>query len=448
LSRAQFLAVVLAGLLLRAIALPGPGTGDLTVFKVWAYNAARHGVADMYGTSGPADEWHPIEYAGVVGYVVYPPLALYELGVTGQVYWLWSHHHFPNTVALNTFVKLPALVAEMGLALLLFVLTRGRLGPTVARWSASAYWLNPGALVNASVLGYLDAQFALPAVAAVAAGAVGWSLMSGALVAASILTKPQGLFVAPAVALALWTGGPTDRRLARFGSATLGGSMMTAIVLGPITAAGGLPHLLFAMGRGAHHDMVSANACNLWWVVGYLLRVRYSAPDMGLWAAITAPAKILGIPRIIDIGYPDPMMIGVAFTIAAISWALWTARKRDDLWLLAGVGAFTIHAYATLSAQVHENHLFGAVPLLVLAAAGRRAFRPILVGVSAIVALNLNLFYGFGEGVGYGFPRSLTVIDATVLLSVLNCAALCWHAVVLRRESSRAVEYRRTPAPA
>ena len=215
-SRAQFLAVVLTGLLLRAIALPGPGTGDLTVFKVWTYNAARHGVADMYGTGGPADEWHPLDYAGVVGYVVYPPLVLYELGASGQLYWLWSHHHFPNTVALNAFVKLPAFFAEIGLALLLFLLTRERLGTVVARLSASAYWLNPAALVNASVLGYLDAQFALPAVAAVAAGALGWPTMAGGLVAASILTKPQGLFVAPAVALALWTAGPSNRRLQRF----------------------------------------------------------------------------------------------------------------------------------------------------------------------------------------------------------------------------------------
>ena len=83
-----------------------------------------------------------------------------------------------------------------------------------------------------------------------------------------------------------------------------------------------------------------------------------------------------------------------------------------DLWLLAGVAAFCVHAYATLSAQVHENHLFAAVPLLVLAAAGRRAFLPIAIGVSAIVALNLNLFYGFGDGIGFALPRAITMIDA------------------------------------
>jgi hypothetical protein len=52
LSRAQFAAVLLAGALLRAVALPGPGTGDVTVFKVWSYHAARHDVAGMYGVGG------------------------------------------------------------------------------------------------------------------------------------------------------------------------------------------------------------------------------------------------------------------------------------------------------------------------------------------------------------------------------------------------------------
>jgi hypothetical protein len=54
--------------------------------------------------------------------------------------------------------------------------------------------------------------------------------------------------------------------------------------------------------------------------------------------------------------------------------------------------------------------------------------------VSAIVALNLNLFYGISEDLGYAIPRSLLVIDMTVILAVLNCAALVWHAVLLRRE--------------
>src|SRR5262249_2615176 len=84
--------------------------------------------------------------------------------------------------------------------------------------------------------------------------------------------------------------------------------------------------------------------------------------------------------------------------------------------------------------QVHENHLFAAVPLLVIAAAGRRRLVPVLAVVTAIVALNLNLFYGISEDVGYAVPRSVTIVDFTVVLAAINCAALVWHGMVFRRE--------------
>jgi hypothetical protein len=449
LSRTQFAALLIAGALLRAAALPGPGTGDLTIWKVWSYNAARRQAGEMYGVGGTPPERRELEYAGATATVDYPPLALYELGLAGKAYWIWSHRHFPNATPLNAFVKLPGLLAEIGLGILLFVLVRAHLGIAAARLAATAYWLNPAALFDASILGYLDPQYVLPAVAALAAAALGWPLLAGALIAASMLTKAQGLFIAPAVALAIWTTGAPETRIARLLRAAGGGLAVGIAVVAPVVAAGGWPNMLQALGRLAHHDMLSANATNLWWVIGYLLRVRYSAPDMGVWAAITAPAQILGIERVIDIGYPDPRTIGIALTIAAAAWALWTAyRSAMDLFLLAGLAAFLVHAYATLSAQVHENHLFAAVPLLVLASAGRRAFRPICIGVSAVVALNLNLFYGFGDGIGYALPRWLTIVDVTVIVALVNCFLLSWHAAVLKRQCSTAVVSRPQPAQA
>ena len=459
---------MLAGLVIRAVALPGPGTGDLTVWKVWSYNAARHGVGEMYVVGGTPPERRELEYAGATATVDYPPLALYELGAAGKAYWIWSHRRFPNTVPLNAFVKLPGLAAEIGLVWLLFAFVRARLGDTAARVTAIAYWLNPAALFDASILGYLDAQYILPGAAAIVAATAGWPALAGALIAASILTKAQGLFIAPAVALAIWTSAAPEKRMMRLVSATLGGIAVTVAAIAPTIIAGGWPNMAQALGRLAHHDMLSANAANLWWVIGYLLRVWYSMHDMGVWAALTAPAKILGIQRVIDLGYPNPRTIGIVLTVAAIAWATWTAyestiqskiestiqsairnpRSAIDLWLVAGLAAFCVHAYATLSAQVHENHLFAAVPLLVLASAGRRGFRPIAIGASAIVALNLNLFYGFGDGIGWALPRGVTIVDATVFLALLNCSLLLWHAAVLKTECSTAAAPRPAPAPA
>ena len=459
LSRTQFAALLMAGLVIRAAALPGPGSGDLTIWKVWSYNA-RHGVGDMYGVGGTPPERRELAYAGATATVDYPPLALFELGLAGHAYWFWSHGDFPNATPLNAFVKLPGLAAEIGLALLLFAVVRTRLGIAAARFAAAAYWLNPAALFDASILGYLDAQYLLPAVAALAAAAFGWPLLAGVLIAASVLTKAQGIFVAPAVALAIWATGAPDRRIARLSAAAAGGIATAAVIIAPVVVAGGWPNMVQALGRLATHDMLSANAPNLWWLIGYLLRAWYSMHDLGVWAALTAPAKILGIQRVIEIGYPDPRTIGIALTLAATAWALWTAGKSAsqsavrnpqsalDVWLLAGLAGFLVQAYATLSAQVHENHLFAAVPLLVLASAGRRAFLPIAAGVSAIVALNLNLFYGFGDGIGYALPRAITVVDLTVILALVNCFLLSWHARVLTSACSTAAAPRPAPAPA
>jgi hypothetical protein len=449
LSRPLFAALVLAGILIRAVALPGPGTGDLTIWKVWSYNA-RHGVGGMYGVGGSPPERRELEYAGATATVDYPPLALYELGVAGHAYWFWNHRRFPNATPLNAFVKLPSVAGEIGLVLLIFLVVGRHAAAATARLAAVAYWLNPAALLDVSILGYLDAQYILPAIAALAAAAYGWPALAGGLVAAAMLTKAQGIFVAPAVALALWTNGAPERRTARVLMAGLGAFIVAAICIAPVVAAGGWPNMIQALGRLATHDMLSANAANLWWVIGWFLRVWYSMHDMGAWAALTAPAKILGIQRVVDIGHPDPRTIGIVLTIAATAWALWTAYKSTiqsavrnpqpamDVWLVAGVAAFSVHAYATLSAQVHENHLFGAVPLLVLAAAGRRAFVPICAGASAVVALNLNLFYGFGDGIGYALPRAWTIVDVTVVLALLNCFLLSWHARILFRECSTA----------
>jgi len=455
-SRSQFVTLMLAGVLLRAAALAGPGTGDLTIWKVWSYNAARHGVGQMYGVGGTPTERRTLEYAGATATVDYPPLALYELGVAGNAYWIWSHRRFPNAAPLNAVVKLPGFVAEAGLVALLFFLVRAHLGIAAARLAAAAYWLNPAALFDASILGYLDVQYVLPAIAALAAAANGWSGLAGGLIAAAMLTKAQGLFIAPAVVLAIWTTGAANARGRRLLTAAGGGLAVGAVVVAPVIAAGGWPNMLQALGRLAQHDMLAANATNLWWVIGYLLRVRYSMHDMGVWAAVTAPAQILGIQRVIDIGYPDPRVIGVVLTMAAAAWALWTSYQFTlrnpasavDVWLLAGVAGFLVHAYATLSAQVHENHLFAAAPFLVLAAAGRRAFRPICIGVSAVVALNLNLFYGFGDGIGYALPRRLTIVDATVIVALLNCFLLAWHAAVLKSQCSTATVRHPPPEPA
>jgi hypothetical protein len=452
-SRGWFVAALIAGALIRAAALPLPGTHDTVAWKIWSYNAATEGAARLYGVGGSPLEHRVIRYLNAETTVNYPPLALYELGWAGRAYRWFNHGRFPNTTPLFVAIKAPAAIADAAFAVMLFLVVRRGAGDNAARWAAIAYWLNPGVVLNGVVLGYLDPLYVLPLAGSLVAAACGWFPTAGALAAAAVLTKPQAVVALPALLIALpalktrlTTMGKSagvGREFRPVGAlgATLGlvaGALVTtAIIVAPVVAAGGGPNMVQALGRLASHDMLSGNACNLWWIVGYLVRVQYTVQDYGLWGAIAQPAKILQISRFVDVGYPNPRPIGAFLVAVTVVWAVWTCRHGRDLWLVAALGAFTTHAYATLSAQVHENHLYAAVPLLVVAAAGRPALRPLLYALTAIFALNLNLFYGLGEDVGYAVPRGITIVDATVVLAIVNCAALVWHASLLRREAGR-----------
>ena len=407
------------------------------VWKIWTYAAARNSPATMYGVGGSPPEWRSHNFHGAAATVDYPPFVLDELAVVGRAYRFLNKPAFPDDTALTVAIKTPLVLFEVGFLWLAFAAVRRAVGTSAARWAATAYWLNPGTLLDGPVLGYLDPLFMFPLAAALVAGSSGWSLLAGALLAFAVLTKAQALVALPAVALAVWKGGPQQNAVRRLGLAALGGLAASALVVGPVIAAGGGPNMVAALRSLARHDMLSANAPNLWWIVGYLLRAWYSVHDLGVWVAYTAPTKILAISRTIELGYPNPRLVGTALTILAMGWATVTARNVRGPLLACGVGAFMVHAYATLSAQVHENHLYAAIPLLVVAAAGHRRLRPVLWAVSAIFALNLNAFYGVSEYIdGYAVPRTLTVIDLTVWLALANCATLVWHGWVLSGECS------------
>jgi hypothetical protein len=440
-----FVAALVVGAIIRVAAMMLPGTADMGVWKLWTYAGTVEAPTRLYGMGGTPTEWRVVHWQRGSGTVVYPPLAVYELAGAGRIYRRLNNGAFPDTLGLTIAIKLLIVATEFGLLFLIFHAVRRTAGRGAAMWAATAYWLNPSMILAGSVLGYLDPLYMLPAAGAIVAAGVGWPLASGALVAAATLTKPQGVILIPAAMLALLAAGSPRSILRERLRFAAGGILATAAVVGPIVAVGGLPNLVLAMSRLASHDMLSGNATNLWWIIGYVLRVIYAVGDMGTWGAITMRTRILAISRVLELGYPNPRVIGTALTLIAAGWALWTARRVRGWVMLSAVGAFLMHAYATLAAQVHENHLYAAIPLLVFVAAERARYRPILWAVSAIFFLNLNLFYGISEYAyrgQYVIPRNITVIDLSVLVSVANCIVFAWHAVVLRRECLEATETR------
>ena len=76
------------------------------------------------------------------------------------------------------------------------------------------------------------------------------------------------------------------------------------------------------MARLGAHDMLSGNACNLWWIIGWVVRSIYSIADYGVWGAFSHQTQILQISRFMEVGGPNPRPIGAALFLAAMAWAL------------------------------------------------------------------------------------------------------------------------------
>ena len=437
-SRRVVVALFLLGLCLRLAALPMPGTVDVTVFKIWAHAGATGRVSEMYGVGGTPPERRLHDFDGRQTTVNYPPVALYELALVGLAYDALVPG-FPNGTALTAAVKFLPVLAEIAIVwILVLAVRRFRPGAPEQAWYAGlAYWLNPAALLTSAVLGYVDALFALPAIGALVAAAAGRGALAGGLLALAVLTKPQAVLVAPVVALALLVGHerqspfPAIRKLALAAGA---GALTAGFVLVPVAAAGAWRNFLQAMGSFARHDMLSGQAANIWWLVTYVMRAIYAVPEMGVADAFLSPVRRpLAITTITGLGYPNPRLAASLIVAGAIVWGLWKARKVRDLPRLALLGAWAVYAYFMLAVQVHENHFFMMLPLMAVAAASLPRWRAMFWVLSVIFALNLFLFYGLGDRVGVAVPRGITVIDATVWLSVANVVVFLWFARQLGR---------------
>ncbi len=429
--------LVIAGLLLvgasiRIALLPLPGSPDVGSWKAWSF-AASTDATSVYGVGGNPPERRLIHWRGIKSTTEYPPLALYELAIAGRVYRAIDPA-FNDSRLLTAIVKMPGIAAELAAVLALFVWGRKVLGPKPAIWTALAIWMNPAIILNGAALGYLDAQMAVPALLALVAAAARLPALAGALIAAAVLTKAQALFVAPAIVFAAMS----DKNAAGFRSRSVdtqnrrtllwllaGAAAATMAIVLPIVIRGAGPSMVQAIGRLAAHDMLSGNALNAWWLVTWVVRASYGL-ELGWFEAFTMPVRILGRSRFMEIGYPDPKLIGTAIVALLIGWRLWRSTRGRTMAGWAATAGWCVFAYFMFGAQVHENHLYLAVPFFALAGGLDRQFRGVFYMISLICALNMYVFYGLGEGWPPLIRRTWTVVDLTVILSLMNLAAFGW----------------------
>src|SRR5438874_13185629 len=90
-TRATFAAALLVGAALRASVVPVRVQAIDESWRAWSYHAATSGAARTYGPHG-----HTLKFGDLDVPVVYPPLAVEELGVLGRIYLRIRHGRFPD----------------------------------------------------------------------------------------------------------------------------------------------------------------------------------------------------------------------------------------------------------------------------------------------------------------------------------------------------------------
>lgn len=179
--------VVVLAVTLRAIAATvfTGYSSDISCFKGWAIAAYEGGPANFY-TSGMFADYPP-------GYMA----VLWALGWIRDLFQIQA-----NGALFTLIIKMPSILAEVGLAILAYRIGTRRLDRTFGLLCASLLLFNPAMFFDSSVWGQIEAVLTLFIALAL------WFLVreqyipAAAMYALAVIFKPQAIMFAPVVGLA------------------------------------------------------------------------------------------------------------------------------------------------------------------------------------------------------------------------------------------------------
>ena len=407
-ERLALAGILAAGILIRLVLLPSEGLrGDIDQFVGWVHALATHGLGTLY--SGTA-----------VGPVAFGPVMAYIWAVLAAIQPAFATVTDAADPGIRALMKLPASLADLGLAAIILYALRDH-----ARWAVAgvaAILLNPAVIYVSAWWGQYESIFLLSALGALVAAINGRNGLAAALVTVALMTKPQA--VAFLIPLAAWfwaTGYATSGvrggvvELVRTALAAL----VTLVVLWlPFLPAGGPVRYLEGLGmyQTDVFRTLSLNAWNIWWLLQEAAGGHFLADD-------TAVLGSLG-PR--QLGYLATAVLSLIVAVAIIR-----APRPQVLILGATASAMVVFTFMT---QMHERYAFAALimPALLLSHGPTRWW---WLAFSATFLLNLVAAVPPSPEVGAVLPA----FGPLGLVGALAMTGLCiWSVILTRQESLRA----------
>ncbi|MFN8629670.1 MAG: glycosyltransferase 87 family protein [Chloroflexota bacterium] len=239
--------VVAFGIVIRVVLWPQPGfVGDIEQFVLWVHGIATDGWTNAYNQN-----------------LSFPAVMAWVWGLLAFVQPAFATVTDQSDPAIRALMKVPASLADFGLALGVALWFRDR--PKLAVAAVAAVLLWPATWYISAWWGQYEPIYVLPVLFAVLAVRAERPGLAAALLAVGLMTKPQALPLAvPFAAWFLATGGV--RGAARAAGI---GAVVVLVAWLPFLAAGGPLNYLRNLGdyQDAIFSVLSLRAWNPWWLL-------------------------------------------------------------------------------------------------------------------------------------------------------------------------------------
>lgn len=360
-------ALLVLGFVLRMLFIRDAGFAtDVQTFEAWTVSLLDHGFANFYGSSSFAD---------------YPPGYFYILGFVGSI-WAPFRAHDAGFGLLSILVKMPAILADIGVGALIYAIARRFADVRIALLAAAVYVLNPATIYISANWGQVDSIAGGLALLAAffllksddERGTYSLFIpLAWVTLAYSLLIKPQAAVVIPIFLAFAFVD--AEKRRWRIVSTLIGlacAALFTLALVEPFHPSQPIEAARWLIERNAFGSNVypynSVNAFNLWAIRG------------PFWQSDAQP-----------IGFLPQYVWGMVLVGAAIVLVVWryvTDRSRGGL---LEACALALISFFILATRMHERYIFDGV--LFSIACIPLARRYIWGSIALSVTLFANLVY-------------------------------------------------------
>lgn len=318
----------------------------------------------------------------------YPPLSLYLFAFLDGAYWAVAHL-FGLSVTFNvqqaplliTFLKLPAIFADLAAMCLFYVAARRSLSVRWVLLGAASYAFSPYILIVGAIWGQQDALYTLAILVAIVFALRRQHLWAGVLCGIAIMLKPQPVVLVPVLFVYAFRWGGV-RKAAEF----TGGFAATCVTFSlPYLVP---PHpqvLVFVRNAFISVEPIATNvALNLWWLLGGEHPVADQCCVWGTSPILNTSTPYLGPFTANSVGW---LLLLICLGVAAIG--VW--RDASGRTLFAGA-ALTMLAFYTVTTAQTPRYVFSTLILFLMAAAYAKRYAWIYAAFNVLAFLNLAVY--------------------------------------------------------